>query len=140
MKIPGVGSLMVVLLLGACSARDVPQKQGTPVQKTFTAEDRRVARALLIGGEGSAPNASPQYRAVLCSVALETVADRMRGKGILTAEQERVFAQAQSIYARRSSAGRSVEEREALLKEVRDRYPDEGDRAPFAIGCLYDLT
>ena len=134
-------SLAAFGLLSACSADKTSKANGDMLNgQAFTAADKRVARTLSIGGEDSIPNASPQYRAALCSLALESIADRMRGGAILTDEQQRAFAQAQSLYTRRAAAGVSREEREQLLSDVEVSYPNQSDRAKFAIRCLRDLS
>lgn len=140
MKNARLCSLVAFGLMGACSSADVPKANGDmSYQKEFTADDKRVAKVLSIGGEDSIPDASPQYRATLCSLALESIADRMLGEGILTNEQQEAFTSAQSLYSRRAAANASVEERAQLVSDVETSYPNRSERARFAIGCLRDL-
>lgn len=141
MKNARLCSLVAFGLLGACSSADAPEaNRDMSSQKVFTADDKRIATALSIGGEDNVPDASPQYRATLCSLALESIADQMQRGGILTDEQQQAFASAQSLYSRRAAANTSSEERAQLLKDVETNYPNRSDRARFAIGCLRDLT
>jgi hypothetical protein len=133
--------LISLSVLSACYAAN-SQADQTKVteQRAFAPEDKRVARVLSIGGQESTVNDSPQYGATLCKLALETIESRMNGGGILTDEQQRIFAQAQSLYRQRASAGVSRETQEQTQNEVETAYPNEGDRARFAIGCLRDLA
>lgn len=133
--------LLVLSFLGACSASNAPSGSAdTTPRRNFSAEDKRVARVLSIGGEDRSADVSPQYRAALCSLALESVQDRMQGGGLLTNEQQRIFAQAQSLYKQRATIDLSPEEQEQTLSEVETAYPNQSDRVRFAIGCLRELA
>ena len=61
-------------------------------------------------------------------------------RGALSDEQLKAFAQAQSLYDQRARAGASAEDAQLTRDEVETAYPDESDRARFAIGCLQDLA
>ena len=110
----------------------------TSQRQTFTEEDKRVARLLSVGNDEIDESASPQYRATLCSLAFQAIEERMRGA--LSDEQRQAFAQAQSLYDQRARAGISEEDAQLTRDEVETAYPDESDRARFAIGCLQDLA
>ena len=132
-------SLVTLGVLGACSADSTPvEKTDVPQQPVFSEEDRRVARALSVGSNDLSPSLSPQFRAALCSLALEAIEERLQGS--LSEEQRQAFAQAQSLYRQRARAGVSQEERRSTLSEVEASYPEQSERARFAISCLQELT
>lgn len=132
-------SLVALGVLGACSADGAPAENVEgPQQRVFSEDDRRVARALSVGRNDLSTSLSPQFRATLCGLALEAIEERMQGA--LSAEQQQAFAQAQTLYRQRATAGLSREERRRTISEVEASYPDDGERARFAISCLQDLT
>ena len=139
MRITGLTALIALSLTSACSSNAVPvEKTETSTPKVFSDEDKRAASLLSVGGDDIDSSASPQYRATLCRLALETIEDRMRMA--LSGEQREAFAQAQSVYRQRASTGFSSEEQRLTREEVEAAYPDENDRARFAIGCLQALV
>lgn len=139
MKYPRLSALIALSAVSACSSSEVPvEETETSQQKAFTEEDRRIARLLSVGGNDIDDSASPRYRATLCNLALQAIEERLRGA--LSDEQRQAFAQAQSVYDRRARAGASPEDRRLSRDEVEADYPDERDRARFAIGCLQALT
>jgi len=126
-------------MVGACSSNEVPAEETeTSQQQIFNDEDKRVARLLSVGREEIDKSASPEYRATLCSLALQAIEARMRGA--LSDEQRQAFAQAQSVYGQRARTGISAEEQKQTRDEIETAYPDESDRVRFAIGCLQDLV
>lgn len=131
---------VALLMLSACSdsveATD-PQSLSTQV---FSSEDKRVANLLSIGQSNSDAEATPQYRATLCSLALAVINERVQASGALSEEQQRAFSEAQALFQRRATAGLSLEESGRTRKQIEERYPEPTDRARFAIGCLRDLT
>ena len=132
--------LILLALVGACSpVSDQAERDELPLRTKFSDEDRRIARTLSVGSNSIRGDASPQYRAMVCNLALATIADRMRVSGVLTQEQQKAFAQAQSLYRRRSEAGLSMEERDQLQSDVEATYPNDSDRAKSAIECLRDM-
>lgn len=134
-------ALITPALLSACSGTEAPaDKPEMQQQEAFTAEDVRVARALSISGETVKVDGSPQYRAALCSLGLEAIEDRILSGNMLTREQQRAFAQAQSVYRQRAAAGLDQEGQEKVLADVVSAYPNQGDRARFVAGCLRDLA
>ena len=78
------------LMLTACSAAtDVEEQQ--PSKAEFSAEDKRVAQALSIGRNVERADATPQYEAMLCHLALEAIGERLENTDLLTSEQIEVF-------------------------------------------------
>lgn len=127
--------------LTACSGTEAPTKTvAASKRQSFSAESKRVARSLSIGAERGNLKGSPQFRAALCSLALKVIEERLRQGVALSAEQERAFAQAQALYERRAAAGLTPDERQKTMSAVEAAYPEEGDRARFAIACLRDMT
>ena len=138
-KIAHFPVLIALSIVGACSSSEAPEeKTETSQQRTFTEEDKRIGRLLTVGSDEIDESASPQYRATLCSLALQAIEGRMRGA--LSDEQLKAFAQAQSLYDQPARAGASAEDAQLTRDEVETAYPDESDRARFAIGCLQDLA
>lgn len=137
-----ISSLIGVTALSACSPPQVPAapRQQAQAKMQFSDEDRRIARALSLGGGEIKKTRDPRFYATLCGLALASVAERMQNSTLLSAEQSRAFSQAQNIYARRAADGSTAAERQAVSKEVEADYPDPADRARFAIGCLRDLV
>ncbi|GAA3786603.1 hypothetical protein GCM10022600_03030 [Qipengyuania pelagi] len=132
-------SLIATGVLGACSAgKPATEERKVSQQKTFSAEDKRIASVLSIGNDEISSTVSPQYRATLCSLSLQAIEDGMRST--LSDEQRQAFAQAQALYDQRSAAGLSQDDRERTVEEVEAAYPNPIDRARFAIGCLQDLA
>ena len=127
------------LMLTACSAAtDVEEQQ--PSQAEFRAEEKRVAQALSIGRNVERTDATPQYEAMLCNLALEAIGERLENTDLLTSEQIEVFEKAKAIYQNRASVGLTTEESEKTRNDVEAAYPQTKDRARFAIGCLRDLV
>lgn len=139
MKLARLSALIVLCSVGGCSSNeDRAEKAETSQQQTFSEEDKRIAGLLSVGSVDIDESASPQYRAALCSLALAAIEERMRGA--LSEEQRQAFAQAQSLYAQRARAGMSAEEERSMRDEIETAYPDESDRARFAITCLQELA
>ena len=127
------------LMLTACSAAtDVEEQQ--PSQAEFSAEDKRVAQALSIGRNVERADATPQYEAMLCNLALEAIGERLENTDLLTSEQIEVFEKAKAIYQNRAGVGLTTEEREKTQSDVEAAYPEAKDRARFAMRCLRDLA
>lgn len=133
--------LIALSIMSGCSYEETPNS-GHQVREfeTFGPDDKRAAQMLSIGRQDKHGNASPQYQAALCSLALASIKDRLREGGLLTGEQQRAFSKAQILYNKRAAKGISEEESEINLTDVEAAYPNDSDRARFAIGCLRDLT
>lgn len=127
--------LLVMSVSSGCSSKEGSSEEiyGTG-QKTFTAEDKLEAQSLSISADRTSENSSVQYRAILCSLALEAIEERMRD--MLTGEQQQAFAQAQSLYSRRAKIGLSEQQHEETMREVEAAYPNQSDRSRFATSCL----
>ena len=139
MKFIRLSAPILLFTVSACSSREIPaENSNIRQQDAFTEEDKRIAGLLTVGSVEIDDAASPQYRATLCSFALQAIEERLRGA--LSDEQRQAFAQAQSIYNRRAEVGASPQDRELLRDEVEAAYPGEGDRARFAMGCLQALA
>lgn len=140
MSAPGPTAILATLLaLTGCSAAREPAADQPP-QKEFSAEDKRIARRLSLGGGETREASSPRFYATLCTLALDSIAERIQDGGMLSGEQSRAFAQAHALWARRAAEGAAPAEREAARKEVEEAYPEPASRARFAIGCLRDLA
>lgn len=133
-------SPFLIVLLAACSVEsETVQNEVYSQDKSFSDEDKRIARALSLGDAGNVGTGTPQYQATLCLLALNSIEDRLLESGILTVEQQRAFSKARDLYGRRSKTGVSKDAQEKNLRDVEAAYPDAANRARFAIGCLRDL-
>ena len=128
------------LTLAACSPPTDSTAPEPVTQKIFSAEEQRIASALSIGTYRSDANASPQYRALLCSLALAAVRARLGDNGALSADQRAALALAQTLFERRFVKGVAPAERNRMRNDLEAAYPEPGDRARFAIRCLRDLA
>ena len=116
------------------------EEEGNREQQTFSVEDKRIARALSIGGDELIDSQEPVYKAMLCSMALEAIEVKMEGSGLLNAEQQELFAGTRRIYASRAEEGLSTAETGDIRRRIELQYPDASDRARFAVGCLREFT
>ena len=134
--------LSVLLSLGACSGKaDVASEQsGAGNQRVFSADDKRIARLLSIGETGVKAGGSPQDQALLCDIALQSIADRLRQSGALSAVQMGAFDKAQSLYRTRAAAGRTPAQLASARSAMETAHPEASERARLAIGCLRDLS
>lgn len=139
---PFGAALAAVFALAGCTASpdtaDADREPQAP--RTFSAEERRVAQALSVGGSDVREASSPRSYAMLCTMALDTLGTRMEDGALLSAEQRQAFAAARRIYRERATGGLSREEQDALRREVETAHPEPGDRARFGIGCLRELA
>lgn len=135
-------ALAALCILAGCtpSADEDRARQDTSAQRTFSAEERRIARALSLGGDEVRDRSSPQSYAMLCSIALEAIGARLESGNLLSAEQRQAFTAARRMYSERATAGISRQEQDALRREVEAAYPETGDRARLGIGCVRSLT
>lgn len=132
---------LITSVSGACSPIEkAAGDDTTSFTGDFTSEEKRIARALSIGGNDIRKAHPPQYSAILCSLALAAIEERMQSADLLSAQQQHAFAQAKELYRNRAVAGISQEEFERTQADVENAYPDERDRSRFAIGCLRDLS
>jgi hypothetical protein len=132
--------IAATLGVGACStSADPPEQQKSLVRQQFTDQDKRIARALSLGGDDILRKAKPQYEATLCSLALDAIEDNVKDSGILSSEQRRALKQAEAIFQLRAVTGLSAEESEQTRRAVETAYPERSTRARFAIGCLRNL-
>lgn len=143
-RLPLTASALVFLVsIAACSSPDETSetRMTRKDSETFSAEDRRVAKALSLGGYELRASGNTYDKAVLCNVSLQALADRMRESGLLSAEQQRAFSQAQGVYTLRAgSTGKSASQIAQDRREVEAAYPDMNARARIAIGCLRELV
>ena len=132
----------VLLALPSCAPspkRDGPDDPPMP-QRTFSEEDRRIAQLLSLGKSEISETSSPQAYAMLCMMALDALAERMKSGDLLTADQERGFIEAQAVFRQRATKGLAENEQVALRNGVKAAHPEPHTRARFAIGCLRDLV
>lgn len=132
-------SAIALMVLSACSSDEMRDEAAdNPLQHSPSDEEKRAVRALLIANNQIDATATPQYRATLCRLALEAIEGQMRSA--LSDEQLLAFAQAKSVYERRAAVDASNAEQSQTKRDVEAAYPEQSERARFAIGCLEGLT
>lgn len=139
--LPGSMILLAAFVVTACSGSAEPAPlRDKPAPRTFSAEEQRIARKLSIGNN-TIEAVSPENRAVLCALGLESIAGQLQASGALSPKQLRVFAQARNTYRRRAEQGYPSD---AALAEARRKaatdFPERSDRARIAISCLRELA
>lgn len=112
----------------------------------FSEEDKRAARALSISNNQAVIDAtSPYARALLCSNAIETLAERFQGaRGPMMDEQRQAMEQARAYFREQLSAlaereGKSDAELTNDMDETREQHADPAENAQIAIACLRRL-
>lgn len=131
----------LALTLNACgAAADVRRDDQPMAGRTFSEEDKRIARYLSIGNEIMTTRSTPQFEAALCGLALETIAEQLRQSGSLSPRQLQAFERAQGIFRARAQTGLTPQERAKTRREVEAAYPDRVARARVAMGCLRGLA
>ena len=140
--VPPVLLAVALLALSSCSdlSTDADHRKTTDSQLNFSAEEKRIARRLSIRNDVIQDDTTAQFQAERCRLSLATIQVQMQNSGMLSAEQQRVFKQAQNLYRRRAEAELSSEEYEKTLADVKAKYPELSDRVPLAIACLRNLT
>ena len=131
----------MLLSLAACSDPSGVAPEQSPQTKTdFSDQDKRIARALSIGGEKVGDSdETPQFQALVCSLALEKIQRQLEGPGALSTEQQQAFEQARRLFARRAAAGLSEAELGQNRARAQESDPEVNDSARVAIGCLRDI-
>lgn len=139
--------LIAGALLGGCSSGDEQSRNvaATASAREFTDQEKRAARTLSISQLGTPPAAGSAYdKAILCSIALESLAVRFGDLEALNQEQVRALSLARNSYERQARAlgnerGRSAEELRTDRQRVATENSDQGARLRTAIGCLQSL-
>lgn len=130
-----------LVALAACSSEADETNRANPVTAppVFSPEERRIAQALSLGVRDIGGSVSSQDKALLCSLSLDALASRLEGSDVLTSEQQRAFAQAEAIFRRRGTTGRSPDAIRAARAALEEGYPEVSTRSRIALGCLRDL-
>jgi len=130
--------LLPILMAVNCSGQsDVATKSTAQVERrVYGTDEKRIARLLSIGETGAKVNASPQDQALLCDIALQSISDRLKQSGTLSAMQVRAFTQMQTLYRQRAAAGRSAAQTTTARHDLEAAHPDMAERTRLAIGCI----
>lgn len=133
---------LAILSVTACTGQGTPAgKQSEPEnQRIYSAEDKRIAQLLSIGETAAQDSSSPRDQALLCSIALQSIANRLRQSGALSEAQLQAFAKAQNLYLKRAAIGRSATELATAKSAMETAHPESSERARLAIGCLRNLS
>ncbi len=136
--------LTALLLAASCAPETATAPQAASVDTVeFDADDRRAAQALSIGNQAALTGAATAYdRALLCSIALDSLTEQLQERGALTAEQQRAFGEVRRLYERRldqSAGSKTAEERSRDREQAEEANPEPSTRAQIAIGCLRQL-
>lgn len=144
---PIIAAGIVTCLSASCSApaADGPVTDGMSGAKQFSEDDRRAARALSIGNVRTvAMTDNPLDQAVLCSLAIGEIAERMQTSGMgLTQEQIEAVIMAKKIYDRRAIAAARTKPADAIQTaraRIAEANPEPSARAQTAIACLRQLA
>lgn len=136
-----IPAVAVILMLAGCAPSDTNRPADTAsAKRTFSAEERRIAEALSVGGAEVRETTSPRSYAMLCAMALDALGERLDKGDLLTMQQRDALTTAQRLYNSRASSGLYREEQDALRREVEAMHPDTGDRARLGIGCMRSLA
>ena len=151
---PPVAALRLVplalgaVLLAACSGGDAAapdRSTGAAGGPSFGAAERAAARALSIGGTDALAGVdSPYTQALLCSTAVETFGQRLRGSAVLNAEQTRALAAAKAHFDGRARALAQAQGRapDIVAQDRRQAAADVaagGESAQMFVACLRSL-
>lgn len=128
--------------LSSCAPSSPAHKvaEKTAPQATFSAEDRRIARALTVGAADVGAQATPRVYEMTCVLALDTVEGILDNRGLVTAEQDAVFKRAREVYWRRATTKLPQQDVAKLQSDVEARNPEPEGRARLAVGCLRELA
>ena len=135
-------ALAATAALTACSANpdQASRTQSPRGDGMFTVEDIRIARKLSLG-TASLVQASPEGRAMLCSLGLESIRPQLEQSGVLSGDKRQAFIDVIETFRRKAAAGYG---NAAALAEAQRRaevdYPAASDRARLAMACLRELT
>lgn len=140
--------LCLPLCLVACgSGGDTDSLPGATYIGTekFGADERRAAQTLSVGAVSSLTNNDDPYReALLCSISLETVADRLAQADILDDRGMTELRRALSLFDERAGRLGSEAGKDGAQinqdKEAEKAAIDIGARAQIGIGCLRKLA
>ncbi|OYW44558.1 MAG: hypothetical protein B7Z08_08005 [Sphingomonadales bacterium 32-68-7] len=111
----------------------------------FSAEDKRVARALSVGNSQLLDAAdSPYEQALLCNVAINYMAEALEQRGGLQPDQQQAVALARDFFAERArdlglGRGKSPVEIERDQATKASSIPEGRAKAQLAIGCVQRL-
>lgn len=136
-----VTNLAPVSLLLSCGTPSAPSQPASPAGKTvFGKEDRRIAATLSIGRPALLQEEASEYgRAILCKVALDSIAPRL--SELTSAEQRALLGHVEAQLAERafvqgSAAGKSRTEVERDLEAKATEVDDPSVLVPTAMACL----
>ncbi|NJC34881.1 hypothetical protein GGR88_002395 [Sphingomonas jejuensis] len=107
--------------------------------KIFSAQDRATAQKLSLSSASAPQAGTAQDQALACEFGLDALGTRLRSSGLLSAEQERVYAQAQALYRRRATEGLSPDEAAVARQNYETAQPDTNARARIGLSCLRQL-
>lgn len=132
---------MVLACIGAASVTACQQQAPPPAaaEQAFSAENRRVARFLSLGGSAlpEDDDASPLERAVLCRHLVEGLRSRIESAGGLPSDVAKGFGMVRDVYEQRirvAAGGRPVPTGEGLAEDM-----DEAERSRRALACVERL-
>lgn len=135
--------VFVVFLTAGCSqnGEDPRAKDKPTVIRSFSAEDKRIAKKLSVGAVAEVKSDNKAFDAIACQSALATLEEISSRSNLLSPEQSKAFELARAAYKRRElAAAVSPEERAKVVGEVELAYPDEGNQVRLAMSCLRALV
>jgi len=141
----------IALSLASISANCAPSTDtatdelASSASDRFSAEDRRIARALSIGNNSTLDNANDPYdQALMCGVAIDFIAQAFESSTGLESAQRQAIKLARNLFAQRlydlgRSRGKSRIEIERDRARKATDIPEDGTKAQIAIGCIQRL-
>jgi hypothetical protein len=140
--------LLAALALTSCSrggGDEAPLAAERQIRE-FSQQDKLAARSLSLASKNIVEQANGSYaQALLCNLAIDTIAERLRGAGSLGATQLNELAEAESQFDRRLRAlGKQENKSEADIRNDLERAaadnPDASANARVALACLQGQT
>ncbi|NVD44391.1 hypothetical protein [Qipengyuania atrilutea] len=133
------------ILLASCNDRASELTGDPPAdkRKEFSDAEKQIAAELSIGNQAILEEATSDYeQALVCDMALESLATQLTERGALNAAQRQAFVDARKLFVRRQKlfAGqRNGEDIASDRREFEIYAGEDSVRAQIAIGCIRKL-
>ncbi|WP_133366390.1 hypothetical protein [Qipengyuania sediminis] len=132
------------IAVGACAVEDAAEKRGPSPRSEAppTEAERRAARLLSLSNNSTLDAKTDPYdRAVLCTVAIEAVQQRLTEAIGMSAEQKQAMAAARGVYQRRAAAAATgARDIRADAERMRTENEDPNQMMRTGVACLRQLA
>lgn len=135
-------AVTMVISSGACTPdTDASQSRLSDEQpRTFSSENKRIARALSLGGEVDGGARGSTVEAASCVIALNFIRLRLGGSVGLNSEHTIALDKAITLYRTRAGANTMPSNQFAeKLKTAESSMPNAADQARASLRCLQAL-